>query len=317
MIDLKKIAPVKIRGRDFTEQDIQIIIKCVNVFYDKGRTYISKRICEQLEWRQPNGWLKDRACRDVLLYLDKIRLISLPPSMNNNRKVHDNSGKKETENYQVQRIISTDIVGPIPGEIKLLFAKGNKLESLWNNIVGKYHYLGHNVTVGRSIKYLIKADEQYLGAIVFSSPAWRLGPRDKILKSIGIDNPLSYTINNSRFLILPNVKIKNLASHILAISTKQVVSDWENYYSIRPLIVETFVQPSKFNGTCYKAANWLEIGMTKGYSKKGRAYSNSQEKKKIFLYGLNKEIRKRLLFVIQEGYDEYNNGSSECEKFYN
>lgn len=301
MNEIKDIAPVRIRGRTFTENDLQVILSCVDRYYKNGRTYISRRICEELDWKQPNGWLKDRACRDVLLKLDNDKIISLPPSLNGKRKKDNKLHQKEDKNCSKLDLVTTKIDGEIPEGIELLFAKGNKFEKLWNNMVGEYHYLGHTVTVGRSIKYLIRAKGQYLGAIAFSSPAWRLGPRDKLLAKLGFEKPLKYTINNSRFLILPNVNVKNLASHLLALSTNKIVKDWESYYSIEPLFVETFVQPSRFDGTCYKAANWLQIGLTQGYSKKGRDYKNSQEKKKIFLYGLNKDTRKQLMKVTQEG----------------
>ena len=114
-------------------------------------------------------------------------------------------------------------------------------------------------------------------------------------------NSQDYSVNNSRFLILPTLQVKYFASHILSLATNKIVNDWNSYYSITPLIAETFVQPSRFEGTCYKAANWLEVGITKGYAKKGQTYRNSQEPKKIFLYGLNKRTRLAMLKLNTEG----------------
>ena len=189
---------------------------------------------------------------------------------------------------------SFDLTTPItefPRSIQLEFAKGNQAEKIWNELVSEYHYLGNRTTVGRCIKYIVRSKNRLLGAISFSSPAWQLEPRDKALKAIGISNPHDHAINNSRFLILPFVQVPNLASYILSVATKNIVHDWSRYYSVKPLIAETFVQPSLFDGTCYKAANWIEVGTTKGYAKRGSSYRNSQEPKKIFLYGLTRQIR--------------------------
>lgn len=281
------------RGRIFTVDDLNIIKQTATDGYNNGRTYISREICRKLDWKQPNGWLKDRACRDVLLQLQEAKYIHLPPPLTKRKK------KKRIGNTTVSRHLAEyDLITPItefPKTIELKFAKGGINETIWNKLVDKYHYLGHSITVGRCIKYLVISNGRLLGAISFSSPAWRLKSRDDILKLIGITNSRDYTINNSRFLILPIVQVPNFASHVLSIATKQVVEDWKKYYSITPLVAETFVQPSRFEGTCYKAANWLEIGLTKGYAKRGKTYRNSQEPKKIFLYGLAKDVRIALL----------------------
>lgn len=191
-------------------------------------------------------------------------------------------------------------VTEIPVSIDFVLAKGNKEEQIWNHLVEQYHYLGHKVIVGRTLKYLIVSNNVILGAIAYSSPAWSLGSRNQILQNMGFtrDDIMNKVINNSRFLILPTVKAKNLASKILSLSTNKVVSDWTWYYSITPLVAETFVQPSKYLGTSYKAANWLEIGITKGYAKSGMLYHNSQEPKAIYIYGLNRQTRNQLLKAI-------------------
>ncbi len=256
-------------------------------------------ICKELDWKQPNGWLKDRACRDVLLQMEKMGLITLPPRHTT----------RKTAGLKMQRkmtCLSTyDLVSPItefPTQIHLVLAKGSQTEKAWNEVVNQYHYLGHKVIVGRCIKYLVEVEDKLLGAVAFSSPAWNLAPRDALLPALDID-PLdkhNYIINNSRFLILPNVQIHNLASTILSLVTDRIVIDWTNYYSVTPLIAETFVQPSLYSGTCYKAANWLQVGTTKGYAKLGSAHHNSQESKHIFLYGLNKHIRRKLLKAVKD-----------------
>lgn len=289
-------SPLILRGRRFTPSNLKVVIQSVHNHFKDGRTEISKVICRKLKWKQPNGWLKDRACRDVLVQLAKIGLIEFPPPLIRRKR-------KESQVRKANYLSSYDLATTIttfPKQITFEFAKSNTAEKVWNEVIDRYHYLGHKVTVGRCIKYLVKVEDQLLGALAFSSPAWRLQVRDSLLDLIGIKAAKirDSVINNSRFLILPNVQVPNLASTILSLATDRIIVDWNNYYSILPQIVETFVQPSRFFGTCYKAANWIDIGLTKGYAKKGASYHNSQEPKQIFIYGLNKPIRRKLLKAI-------------------
>jgi len=296
---IENVKNIILRGREFSESDLSVINSCISENYHLGRTMISKKVCEKLDWRQPNGWLKDRACRDVLRILDERGIVKLPASLII-KKNKDTEGSTVCEENLLKEY---DLVTPIvefPQKLNFVFAKGNKYERVWNALVDKYHYLGNQVTVGRAIKYLLLNDDKLLGAISFSSASWHLIQRDILLDSLGISHPRDYVINNSRFLILPNVKVKNLASYILGLATKQVTEDWSSFYSITPLIAETFVQPSLFEGTCYRAANWINIGTTKGYAKRGASYHNSQEPKLIFLYGLTKTIRRDLNKIVLE-----------------
>ncbi|HEX4638075.1 MAG TPA: Druantia anti-phage system protein DruA [Chthoniobacterales bacterium] len=181
-------------------------------------------------------------------------------------------------------------------DLTLLWAKGNALEKTWNAFVQTRHYRGHRITVGRSVKYLVRQRDNYVAAISFASAAWGIEQRNLVLQHIGIPpwEIRDLVINNSRFLILAKKGVLNLASRILRLATSRVADDWYRYYSIRPRIVETFVEPSRFEGTCYKAANWIAVGQTRGFKKSGDAHSNSQQPKLMFLYGLNAATRRRL-----------------------
>ena len=214
-----QMPPIKLRGRVFSENDLGIIKCIVRDNFDRGRTQISKAICEELDWKQPNGWLKDRACRDVLRKLEEMKIIQLPPPLVT-RKSDNRKLKHSTKNHLLEYDINTPI-NTFPNSVTLEFAKGNNLEKVWNALVKRYHYLGHDVTVGRCIKYLVKTEDKLLGAIAFSSPAWRIVPRDEALKAIGITEIRDHAINNSRFLILPHVQVPNLASHLLSLATKK------------------------------------------------------------------------------------------------
>jgi hypothetical protein len=272
-------------------------MRCVAENYDDGRTRISEVVCARIGWRQPNGWLKDRACREALRRLEQLNIINLPP------KITDGPGKRPKVRDRRTVKLPPGTVKPLlemPKIITLEWSKGNSAESLWNAVVAKYHYLGHNIQVGRCLKYLIRGDGQLLGAISFSSPAWKIRVRDELLRRMGFTGKRAahdFVVNNSRFLILPQVRVPHLASRVLAISTRQVAIDWLRYYSIQPKFAETFVERSR-KGTCYRAANWSVIGATKGYAKLGASHHNSQKPKTLFVYGLSRGYRRKLATIL-------------------
>ena len=288
--------PIVIRGQAFGLRELRIVLQCISEHKAGGRTKISEVVCTRLAWRQPNGWLKDRACRDALRRLEVMGLVELPPSLVNRKP----GQRTPTPAKPPKRISHYDLeseVVSIPDEIHFVMAKGNQEERIWNYLVNLHHYLGHRSTVGRSIKYLILSGNRIIGAISFSSPTWRVASRDKILGHIGMSVREIHerVINNSRFLILPGVNAKSLASRLLSLSIDIIKSDWRWYYGVEPFIIETFVQPSLFDGTCYKAANWMQIGRTKGYAKVGAGHHNSQDPKQMYLYGMNRPMRAKLL----------------------
>lgn len=294
-----KKLPLLLRGREFGLRELRIILQTVSSHGRQGRTRVSEVVCERLHWRQPNGWLKDRACRDVLRRLAKRGLVKLPPPL------AKNGGRtpiwRLPQEY-VNRLSSQAPLTALPSSLSLEFAKGNEAERVWNYLVAQHHYLGYRVAVGRCIKYLVRSGERVLGAIAFSSPVWRLARRDAVLSECGLTAADLHerVINNTRFVLLPGARIEHLASKALSVATQQVTHDWAQYYSVRPLVVETFVQPSRFDGTCYKAANWLHIGETRGFAKVGPTHHNSQEPKAIFLYGLNRAMRNRLTKALAQ-----------------
>lgn len=298
--------PLIIRGRPFDLHDLRVVLQSTSKHFDKGRTYISQDVCTKLGWTQPNGWLKDRACRDVLRRLQELGLISLPAMLATGARPAPGESAARLRDYD-QRALIRHLRGPI----RLKLAKGTSSEKVWNTLVGRYHYLGHSTSVGRCLKYLVTVQDQVLGAISFSSPAWRLKPRDDVLRSLNIDPSQAHdlVINNNRFLVLPGVLVEHFASRVLGLATRQVVQDWFNYYLMRPLIAETFVSSSRFDGTCYRAANWIAVGRTRGYAKRGAIHRNGQEVKQVFLYPLTRRLRVRLTRYAREHDDASRNGT--------
>lgn len=281
---------VTLRGRYFGPTDLSTMKLLVEKYFNEGRTTISRRICIALDWRQLNGQLKDRACRDVLRQLHNLGIVSLPPVLS-----ADRSSVKPVRRPDFLKHIFLDYsLYETPSDLVLEMAKGDESELAWNQLIRQFHYLGHTVSVGRTIKYLVWGDLNLIGAISFSSPSWKIAVRDLALQKLGIADIQHDVINNSRFLILPNVLAANAASRVLSLATKQVVRDWYDYYKVRPKIVETFVHSNMFLGTCYKAANWTEIGVTRGYTKSGPSHLTNGEQKRIFIYGLSKAMRKKI-----------------------
>ena len=286
--------PIILRGRSFTYRDLRIVIAYAAVHYADGRTRISKAVCRQLKWRQPNGWLKDRACREVLIKLERLGLLALPPPLTR----QSSTRKTAKQAARVFRLPPSthESRTTMPRAIEFILAKGDAKELLWNALVEKHHYLGYGVQVGRCLKYLIKGDGHLLGTISFSSPPWRLSLRSALMRRLHLHpaNAHDIIIYNSRFLLLPTVRVPHLASRVLAAALKKAASDWTHYYAIEPMLAETFIDPTRFSGTSYRAANWIRVGLTNGYAKVGSSHHNSQEPKVFFVYGLTRHLRRVL-----------------------
>lgn len=290
------VVPVKsitLRGRVFDGADIEAIRLVICRDWQLGRTSISQEVCRQLDWRQPNGWLKDRACRDVLLRLEALGLVELPPrkSEPNNRRSH-----LRTADVQQLPLSCADVTHVDLRTLDLTLVRGGEAEAAWNDLVGRHHYLGFEVFVGRSMKYLIHSDSCVLGAIGWSEPSWAVDCRDSLLQHIGmVPSEIRHAgINNGRFLILPWVKVPNLASAVLSRAVARVVADWREYYVVEPLFLETYVDSARFRGTCYKAANWQKIGTTRGFGKRGATHHNGHAAKHVYLYPLSRLVRRAL-----------------------
>jgi hypothetical protein len=276
-----------IRGRSFSAEDLQLITEVVQEFWDKGRTRISEEVASLLGWRQPNGWLKDRACRAVLRHLEAEGYLSLPPSQSSSRSTpYSNWVPREA------RTTESSEITVLQGQLSLAPAKGGSSERRWNRLVAEYHYLGFKVAVGRCLKFLVKDEGQVLGAVALSEASWSVQVRDRFLKKLAINR--DEVANNSRFLILPGVRVPNLASRVLSLLACDGVAAWKDYYQRDLLLLETFVDATRFAGTSYRAANWLNVGSTKGFMKSGSAHRNSQNSKMIFLYPLKWHHRQLL-----------------------
>lgn len=197
--------------------------------------------------------------------------------------------------YQFDKTPLSGIISDYEVEIKLHKVDETKYESLWDEIVNTYHYLGYRSVIGGRVKYIITLGNQIVGAISFCSAAYHLGPRDEY---IGWDketktNNLPHLVCNNRFLILPWIRIYNLASRILTISLKRMCEDWEKQYEVVPYMVETYVDNTRYEGTCYKASNWIYLGQTKGYGKVGEGFEYHGQQKDIYITIIDKRFIKQ------------------------
>jgi len=285
--------PITIRKRTIREEDIPFIQATVNEHWAKGRTHISKALCQKWNWRQPNDRLKDMACRELLLTLKRKGFISLPPGR------HNGNNKVRNRSILVVKIEKTPLQGK-PSQfppVRLQLVRNTSLEPLYNSLIQQHHYLGYRQIVGNHLKYMAFIDEQPVACLGWGSAAWSVKSRES---SIGWDkqtkeNNLHLVANNTRFLILPWVNIKFLASKVLALNARRISEDWFKIYNHHVYLLETFVEQDRFKGTCYKAANWVRVGQTKGTAKRGHDHLFHGKIKDVYLYPLWKDFRKKLM----------------------
>ena len=184
------------------------------------------------------------------------------------------------------------------GEYTLTLELVEKATSaLWNEYIDRYHYLGYRPLPGAQLRYFIKSDDQVLALLGFGAAAWKTAPRDSYIDwdAETRKRNLHLIVNNARFLILPWVRSRNLASTILSMVSRRIVSDWREKYNYEPVLLETFVEKERFQGTCYKAANWIYVGDTQGRGKLDVHNEYKLPIKSIWLYPLKKDFRKRLI----------------------
>jgi len=286
-----------IRGREFTSSDIKLINETISDNPALSRRKLSLILSEKLNWRQPNDNLKDRACRDVLLRLSNKNLIKLPKG-----QYEFNKQSISIKSINFTQPLS-DLVGTVSDFDRPVFkvVQNASERQLWNYLVENYHYKGCQITVGRHLKYLVYIANQLIGCFAFADSVLKLTARDQWIgwTQKQRETNLHLIINNVRFLILPWVRVKNLASKLLSLSAQIVPSDWLYYYNFRPVMLETFVEKKRFTGTSYKAANWIYLGQTKGKGRSGMKYYYHGIIKDIYIYPLlNQSCLRHTLRII-------------------
>lgn len=286
---------MRLYGREFTEATIAKIGGIISSNPSVSRRAVSLRVCELLEWRSPNGKLKEVSCRKALLELHRRGHINLPAA---DEGCFSRYGSKRSTDLSVP-VTELDCSLKELGTIKItpVLGRNRKTSQIWNVLMERFHYLGKGPLCGAQIRYLVESSAHgFVGALAFSAAQWRLKKREEYIgwTEAARRANLHLVLCNSRFLILPSVQVRNLASHVLSQSLDRLGDDWTERYGYCPVVVETFVDPSRFVGTCYRASNWKLVGQT---AAQDTAYPNGKKadgRKDIYLYPLRRDWKKIL-----------------------
>jgi hypothetical protein len=298
------MAEFRYRGREIGEEDILFIRALIEQYPKESRRKLSVRLGEAWQWRQANGALRDMVCRGMLLMLERAGQITLPPVgyVRHNPLAH-------RARPEAVLIDTTSIEDPLRNLQPLEFepVRRTAQEPLFNSLMEEHHYLGYEQPVGEHLKYLVWAEPPQrrrpiagdpgagrpIACLAWSSAPRHLGSRDRY---IGWDatarrSNIRFIAYNTRFLILPWVRVEHLASHILGRMAARISDDWQQMYGHSIYFLETFVDPERFRGTCYKAANWVLMGRTTGRGKQSNSYVPNRSIKEVLGYPLTKRFR--------------------------
>jgi hypothetical protein len=287
------VAVLKYRGRVITPEEIVYIRELVAENPDASRRRLSEKLCEAWQWRQANGALRDMVCRGLLLMLHRAGQIELPPV----RQISLNPFIRR-ERPAPMLIDNTPINGPLSAlrPIELQQVRRTPHEPLFNSLIEQYHYLTYIQPVGEHLKYLVWSQGRPIACLAWSSAPRHLGSRDRYIgwSAEARRRNIQFIAYNTRYLILPWVRAPHLASHILGKMAVALPDDWERIYDHRIYFLETFVDPARFRGTCYRAANWVLLGRTTGRGKDDQTYKPNRPIKEVLGYPLTPRFRELL-----------------------
>ena len=293
-------------GRSFSRSELELMRQMAAEFAGLGRTEIARTICELVEWKRPGGGLKNHECRQLLERLEERGWLRLPEvhalGPRGPRRVRFTSGSAPQ--------------GELDGTageyepLRLRVVEPGPESALWCELVERYHYLGYRVPVGAQLRYLVRSEpagDQVLACLGWTSAAWKMAARDQWIGWSDAERArnLVFIVNNSRFLILPWVRVKGLASKILAHCARQLPEDWQRRYGYRPLLLETLVDARCFAGTCYRAANWILLGETQGRGRMDRHHqADGSARKLVFVNPLCRGVQPRLREALPPRFSE-------------
>ena len=282
---------------EFTDEILERIGQTVRDTADLTRGALSRLVCGWLNWKDSAGRAKESSCRALLVKLERRGLIELPPAMPVSFQPGERAKARPEERWPELKTTLQRL-----GEVELVVVNGNRAHSrVWRAMMKAHHPLGDGPLCGAQLRYLIRSEQGWLGGLSFSSAAWRLGVRDDWIGWSEATRAarLPLIALNSRFLILPSVQVPHLASHVLGLATRQLAGDWQQRYGYKPVLVETFVDSSRYRGTCYRAANWTELGLTEGRGRQDRARLEQLARKHVFVYPLQRNWRKILTAPLE------------------
>ena len=279
-------------GRDFSGEELETIRQIIASDDRPNRVAISRRVCAAFSWYKQDGGLKEMSCRVALLRMEHDDLIRLPAPQKGNGNRTAKVRISHASDPQPDVCIGAGALCPLSLE---LVVKG-KTAQLWNELIDRYHYLGHKPLPGAQLRYFVYSGSRLLAVLGFGASAWSVAGRDNFIGWTAKQRKsnLHRVINNALFLILPWIKSRNLASKILSLASKQIPQDWHTRYNYRPVLLETFVEMDRFKGTCYRAANWQEVGITQGRGKLEKSMQGKLPKKYVMVYPLATDFKEQL-----------------------
>lgn len=289
---------IRYRGKTYTEREFGEIRDLIAQNPGLSRWSLSKELCRKWNWVQANGALKDMLCRSLLVVLDREGAITLPP-----RKQPPTFHLRKRRPPPALLLDMSPMDGPLSGvrPVTLTMVRRTPYERAYKSLIHQYHYLGYTTPVGEHLEYLAFSKGRPIACIGFCSAPRHIGARDRYLgwnREERMANLHKVAIN-TRFLILPWVAVPHLASHLLGLMARRIASDWEALYQHRVVWLETFVDPERgFTGTCYRAANWVRLGVTTGRGKNDQTHRPNRSLKHVFGYPLAKDFRKALYGVL-------------------
>jgi hypothetical protein len=279
----------KLCGRPLSEGELEAIRTVVGAADRPLRAEIARRVCRALQWTDALGRPKLMSARVGLLRLHRAGLIELPaPSRGNG------NGRRLVHGPEVwpEPMCVAGTVGQLSG-LRLEAVSDQRTSRLWNGLIDRHHYLGYTPLPGAQLRYLIHAEHGVLGAIGFGAAAWKVAARDRWIgwEAPARETHLGRVLNNARFLILPWVQVKNLASKVLALAAARIPADFAARYGERVVLLATFVEIPRHRGTCYRAANWRYVGETRGRGKCDRTHRANLPRKAVYVYPLAADFR--------------------------
>lgn len=289
--------PTRFSGREFSPGELDLIREVVASCSGLSRKELAQTVCELLGWKRPSGGLKARECWEFLNRLEGAGLLVLPEKQQR-RPVGSRTRVPVTARGDRGRELVGEVGDFAPIELETVETADQRL--LFRELIGRHHYLGHAVPFGAHLRYLVYAsrpERTVVGCVQFSSPAWRMAVRDVW---IGWDERarrrnLQRVVSQSRFLIVPWAHVKNLASVALSQAARRLPTDWYRRYRVEVLLLETLVDTSRYNGTCYRAANWISLGQTTGRGRMDRLHlRHGAAPKTVLVYPLVKDAARRL-----------------------
>ena len=294
---LRVEAILKHRGRTITDSDVAFIRELIAKHPTASRWRLSKKLCEAWNWVQPNGTLRDMVCRSLMLELHRAGHIELPPV----RLVIKNplARRKAERRKPIPWLVDTTPLCARLAEIRPLeFRQVRRTweEPLFNHLLERYHYLNYTQPVGEHLKFLVYAVGRPIACLAWSSAPRHIGARDRFIgwSAEARRKNIRFLAYNTRFLILPFVQVEHLASHILGQMARLLSQDWERVYRHPVYYLETFVDPERFRGTSYRAANWILLGRTTGRGKDDHTNKPNRPIKEVLGYPLSKDFRQLL-----------------------